>query len=81
MEKNQWKKKKKHEELKLTMEKQHEVNKALVMCPCREHHGFSFSQKEASLMTAKACQHNLTDINKQRMLSTLKPNSSRRFSS
>jgi hypothetical protein len=37
---NQRKKKKKHEALKLTMEKQHEVNKAPDMCPCGEHHGF-----------------------------------------
>jgi hypothetical protein len=79
---NRRKKKKKHEALKLTMEKQHDVNKAPDMCPCGEHHGFSCPQKEASLMTAAARQHNLIDINKQRMLSTQKkPNSRRRFSS
>jgi hypothetical protein len=31
------------------------------------------SQKEASLMTAEARQHNPTDINKQKMLSTQNP--------
>jgi hypothetical protein len=67
--KNQ-RKKKKHEALKLTMEKQHEVNKAPDMCPCGEHQGFSCPQKEASLMTAEAHQHNPIDINKQRMLPT-----------
>jgi hypothetical protein len=36
MEKNQ-RKKKNHEALKLTMEKQYEVNKALDMCPGEEH--------------------------------------------
>jgi hypothetical protein len=64
------KKKKKHEALKLTMKKQHEVNKALDMCPCGEHHGLSCPPKKASLMTAGARQHNLININKQRMLST-----------
>jgi hypothetical protein len=70
---NNQRKKKKHEALKLTMEKQHEVNKALDMCPCGEHHGLSCSPKEASLMTAKARQHNPIDISKQRMLSTQNP--------
>jgi hypothetical protein len=71
---NNQRKKKKNEALKLIMEKQHEVNKALVMCSCDEHHGFfSCPQKEASLMTSKACQHNPIDINKQRMLSTQNP--------
>jgi hypothetical protein len=38
-----WKnqRKKKHEALKLTMEKQNEINKAPDMCPCGEHHGLS----------------------------------------
>jgi hypothetical protein len=67
--KNQ-RKKKKHEALKLTMEKQHEINKALVMCPCGEHHGFSCPQTEASFMTAEARQHNPIEINKQRMFPT-----------
>jgi hypothetical protein len=66
-------KKKKHEALKLTMEKQHEVNKAPNMCPCGEYHGLSCPQKEASLMTAEARQHNPIDINKQKMLSTQDP--------
>jgi hypothetical protein len=70
---NQRKKKKKHEALKLTMEKQHEVNKAPDMCPGDEHNGPSCPQKEASLMTAEACQHNPIDINKQKMLSTQNP--------
>jgi hypothetical protein len=65
--------KKKHEALKLTMEKQHEVNKVPDMCPCGEYHGLACPQKEASLMTTEACQHNLIDINKQRMLSTQDP--------
>jgi hypothetical protein len=64
------KKKKKHEALKITMEKQHEVNKAPDMCPCGEYHDLSCPQKEASLMTVEARQHNPIDINKQRMLST-----------
>jgi hypothetical protein len=63
-------KKKKHEALKLTMEKQHEVNKVPDMCLCGEYHGLACPQKEASLMIAEARQHNLIDINKQRMLST-----------
>jgi hypothetical protein len=67
---NQRKKKMKYEALKLTMEKQHEVNKAPDMCPCGEHHGLSCPPKEASLMTAEARQHNPIDINKQKMLST-----------
>jgi hypothetical protein len=66
---NNQRKKKKHEALKLTMEKQHEVNKAPDMCPCGEHHGLSCPPKEASLMSAEARQHNLIDINKQNMLS------------
>jgi hypothetical protein len=33
--------KKKHEVLKLTMEKQHWVNKALDICSYGEHHGLS----------------------------------------
>jgi hypothetical protein len=70
--KNQ-RKKKKHEALKLTMEKQHEINKALDMCLCGEHHGFSCPQTEASLMTAEARQHNPIEINKQRMLPTQDP--------
>jgi hypothetical protein len=78
---NNQRKKKKHEALKLTMEKQHEVNKAPDMCPGGEHDALSCPQKEASLMTAEARQHNLIDINKQRMLPTQKPNSIRRFSS
>jgi hypothetical protein len=66
-------KKKKHEPLKLTMEKQHEVNKAPNMCPCDEYHGLSCPQKEASLMTAEARQNNPIEISKQRMLSTQNP--------
>jgi hypothetical protein len=46
------------------------LKKAQDMCPCGEHHGPPCPQKEASLMTAEARQHNLIDINKQRMLST-----------
>jgi hypothetical protein len=46
------------------MEKQYEVNKALDMCPCGEHHGLSCSQKEASHMIAEARQHNTININK-----------------
>jgi hypothetical protein len=40
-----WKnqRKKKHEALKLIMERQHEVNKTPDMCPCGEHHGLSCS--------------------------------------
>jgi hypothetical protein len=70
---NNQRKKKKHGALKLTMEKQHGINKAPDMCSCGEHHGLSCPQKEASLMTAEACQHNPTEINKQRMLSTQNP--------
>jgi hypothetical protein len=70
---NNQRKKKKHGALKPTMEKQHEINKALDMCPCGDHHGLSFSPKGSSLMTAEARQHNLIDINKQRMLSTRNP--------
>jgi hypothetical protein len=51
---NNQRKKKKHEALKLTMEKQHEVNKAPDMCPGDEHDGLSCPQKEASLMTEEA---------------------------
>jgi hypothetical protein len=65
--------KKKSGALKPTMEKQHEINKALDMCPCGEHHGFSCPQMEASLMTAEARQHNPIEINKKRMLSTQDP--------
>jgi hypothetical protein len=46
---NQRKKKKKHEALKLTMEKQHEVNKARDMCPCGEHHGLSCPRRKLVL--------------------------------
>jgi hypothetical protein len=67
---NQRKKKKKHGALKLTMEKQHEVNKAPDMCPGGEHDALSCPQKEAGLLTAEARQHNPIDINKQKMLST-----------
>jgi hypothetical protein len=66
-------KKKKHKALKLTMKKQHEVNKAPNMCQCGEYQGLSCPPKEASLMTAEARQHNLIDINKQKMLSTQNP--------
>jgi hypothetical protein len=62
--------KKKHEALKLKMEKQHEVNKAPDMCPGGEHDALSCPQKEAGLLTAEARQHNPIDINKQKMLST-----------
>jgi hypothetical protein len=70
-----WKnqRKKKHEPLKLTMKKQHEINKVPNMCLCGEHHGLSCSLKGSSLMTAEARQHNLIDINKHRMLSTQNP--------
>jgi hypothetical protein len=61
---NNQRKKKKHEALKLTMEEQHEVNKAPDMCPCGEYHGLSCPPKEASRMTVEARQHNLIDINK-----------------
>jgi hypothetical protein len=67
---NNQRKKKKHEALKLTMEKQHEVNKAPDRCTSGEHDALSCPQKEASLMTAEARQRNPIDINKQRMLST-----------
>jgi hypothetical protein len=67
---NNQRKKKKHEALNLTMEKQHEVNKAPDRCPCGEYHGLPCPQKEASFMTSEARQHNLININKQRMLST-----------
>jgi hypothetical protein len=46
------------------------LTKAPDMCPGGEHHGLSCPLKEASLMTAEAHQHNLIDINKQRMLPT-----------
>jgi hypothetical protein len=68
--KNQRKRKKKHEALKLTMEKQQEVNKAPDRCPDVEHDALSCPQKEAGLLTAEACQHNHIDINKKKMLST-----------
>jgi hypothetical protein len=67
---NNQRKKKKHEALNLTMEKQHEVNKAPDRCPCGEYHALSCPQKEAGLLTAEARQHNPIDINKQKMLST-----------
>jgi hypothetical protein len=67
---NNQRKKKKHDALKLTMKKQHDVNKVSNMCLCGQHHGLSCPPKEASLMTAEARQHNPIDINKQRMLST-----------
>jgi hypothetical protein len=70
---NKSRKKKKHEALKLRMVKQHEDYKAPDMCPGGEHDALSCPQKEASLMTAKARQHNPIDINKQRMLSTQNP--------
>jgi hypothetical protein len=69
--KNQ-RKKKKHEALKLTMEKQHEVDKAPDRCPDVKHDALPCPQKEAGLLTAEARQHNPIDINKQRMLSTKK---------
>jgi hypothetical protein len=78
---NNQRKKKKHEALKLTMEKQHEVNKAPDMCPGDEHDGPSCPQKEASFTTAEARQHNPIDINKQRMLSTQNPTQEEGFSS
>jgi hypothetical protein len=62
--KNQRKEKKKHEALKLTMEKQHEVNKAPDRCPDVEHDALSCPQKEAGLLTPEARQHNPIDINK-----------------
>jgi hypothetical protein len=37
---NNQRREKKPEAQKLTMEKQHEVNKAPDMCSCGEHHGF-----------------------------------------
>jgi hypothetical protein len=77
---NKQRKKKKHEALKLTMEKQHEVNKAPDMCPCGEHHGLSCPQKEASLRTEGAHQHNPIDIKAEDVVHP-KPNSRRRFSS
>jgi hypothetical protein len=46
---NNQRKKKKHEALKLTMEKQHEVNKAPGMCPCGEHHGLSCPRRKLVL--------------------------------
>jgi hypothetical protein len=46
---NNQRKKKKHEALKPTIEKQHEINKALVMCPCGEHHGFSCPRRKLVL--------------------------------
>jgi hypothetical protein len=64
---NNQRKKKKHGALKPTMEKQHEINKALDLCPYGGYHGLSCPPKEASLMTAEACQHNLIHINKQWM--------------
>jgi hypothetical protein len=46
---NNQRKKKKHEALKLTMEKQHEVNKASDMCPYDEHHGLSCPRRKLVL--------------------------------
>jgi hypothetical protein len=46
---NNERKKKKHEPQKLTMEKQHEVNKAPDMCPCGEHHGFPCPRRKLAL--------------------------------
>jgi hypothetical protein len=46
---NNQRKKKKHEALKLTMEKQHEVNKAPDMYPCGEHQGFSCPRRKLVL--------------------------------
>jgi hypothetical protein len=70
---NNQRKKKRHGALKLTTEKQHEVNKAPDMCPGGEHDALSCPQKEASLMTTEARQHNTININKQKMLSTQNP--------
>jgi hypothetical protein len=70
---NNQRKKKRHGALKLTTEKQHEVNKAPDMCPGGEHDALSCPQKEASLMTAEARQRNPIEINKQRMLSAQNP--------
>jgi hypothetical protein len=70
---NNQRKKKRHGALKLTPEKQHEVNKAPDMCPGGEHDALSCPQKEASLMTAEARQRNPIEINKQRMLSAQNP--------
>jgi hypothetical protein len=38
---------------KLTMEKQHEVNKAPDMCPCGEHHGLSCPRRKLVLWQQK----------------------------
>jgi hypothetical protein len=46
---NNQRKKKKHEVLKLTMEKQYEVNKAPDMCPCGECHDFSCPRRKLVL--------------------------------
>jgi hypothetical protein len=70
---NNQRKKKKHEALKLTMQKQHEVDKALDRCPDVEHDALSCPQKEAGLLTTEARQRNPIVINKQRMLSTQNP--------
>jgi hypothetical protein len=50
---NQRKKKKKHEALKLTMKKQHDVNKVPDMCPCGEHHGLSCPRRKLVLWQQK----------------------------
>jgi hypothetical protein len=50
---NQRKKKKKHEALKLTMEKQYEVNKAPDRCPGGEHDAFSCPRRELVLRRQK----------------------------
>jgi hypothetical protein len=70
---NNQRKKKKHGALKPTIDKQHEINKALDMCLYGGYHGLSCPPKEASLMTAEARKHNLIDINKQWMWSTQNP--------
>jgi hypothetical protein len=46
---NNQRKKKKHEALKLTMEKQHEVNKAPDTCPGGEHDAFSYPRRNLVL--------------------------------
>jgi hypothetical protein len=47
---DQWRSKLlKHGALKLTMEKQYEVNKAPDMCPCGEYHGLSCPRRKLVL--------------------------------
>jgi hypothetical protein len=70
---NNRREKKKHGAVKPTMGKQHEINKALDMCPYGGYRGLSCPPKEASLMTAEARQHNLVDIDKHWMWSTQNP--------